>query len=77
MTLGIAYEFAGLNTSVTYFNSEFQDNEYTAYSIGIDYKVAKGFLPYVEYTNFEFTDSTNITQNNKGSVVIAGVVINF
>lgn len=76
-TLGLAYEFAGLNTSITYINSEFQDNEYTAYSVGIDYKIAKGFLPYLEYTNFEFNDASGLIQNNKGSVILAGIVINF
>ena len=76
-TLGLAYEFAGFNTSLTYFTSEFQDNEYTSYSIGADYKIAKGFLPYIEYTNFEFKVKDGIVKNNKGSVILAGIIINF
>lgn len=77
MTVGLGYEFAGFNGSITYITSEFQDNEYTAYSIGVDYKVAKGFLPYLEYTGFEFKDASGLTQNNSGSVILAGVIINF
>ena len=76
-TLGVAYEFAGFNASVGYFDSEFQKNKYTAYSIGVDYKVANGFLPYIEYTHFEFKpDDANI-KGNKGSVILAGFILNF
>lgn len=76
-TLGLAYEFGGFSTSLTYITSEFQDNEYTAYSIGADYKIAKGFLPYVEYTNFEFKADDGLVKDNKGSIILAGIIINF
>lgn len=76
-TFGVAYEFAGFNASFGYFDSEFQDNKYTAFSVGIDYKVANGFMPYIEYTNFKFEPTdTNIAENN-GSVILAGFILNF
>ncbi len=76
-TFGVAYEFAGFNASFGYFDSKFQDNKYTAYSIGIDYKVAQGFLPYIEYTNFKFEPADANFKNNSGSVILAGFILNF
>ncbi len=77
-TFGVAYEFAGFNASFGYFDSEFQDNKYTAYSVGIDYKVANGFMPYIEYTHYKFepADSINI-RTNDGYVILAGFILNF
>lgn len=76
-TFGVAYEFAGFSASFGYFDSEFQDNKYTAYSVGIDYKVAQGFLPYIEYTNFKFKPADGNIRSNSGSVILAGFVLNF
>ena len=77
-TFGFGYEFAGFNASATYLNSEFQTNKYTAYSIGVDYKVANGFMPYIEYTKYEFEANNNINiKNNSGYVVLAGFILNF
>ncbi|HSQ97662.1 MAG TPA: porin [Rickettsiales bacterium] len=76
-TYGAAYEFGAVNLSFGCFSSEFQKNEYIAYSGGIDFKIAKGFLPYIEFTNFKFTPyDTNIAEN-KGIVVLAGFLVNF
>lgn len=76
-TYGLAYEFGPVNVSFGAFNSEFQKNEYKAYSVGADYKVAKGFLPYVEFTSFKFTPNDINIETNEGFVVLAGFLLNF
>lgn len=76
-TYGLAYEFGPVNVSFGAFNSEFQKNEYKAYSVGADYKVAKGFLPYVEFTSFKFTPNDTNIETNEGFVVLAGFLLNF
>ena len=76
-TYGLAYEFGPVNVSFGAFNSEFQKNEYEAYSVGADYKVAKGFLPYVEFTSFKFTPNDTNIETNEGFVVLAGFLLNF
>jgi len=76
-TIGLGYEFGPANVSVTRFDSEFDNNEYSATSVGVDYKVAKGFLPYVEYTNFKFNPSDKTVVANKGNVVLAGFALDF
>ena len=76
-TLGMAYEFGPVNASVGYMQSEFQDNQYKAYSIDFDYKVAKGFLPYVEFTSFDFKPKDSSIVKNKGYVILSGFLLNF
>jgi len=79
-TAGIAYEFGPINASGTYFTSEFQKNDFTAYSLDLDYKAGKGFMPYIEYTQFEFKpNKTNypITRKNSGNIILAGFLLNF
>jgi hypothetical protein len=56
-TLGTAYQFGPVAASVTYLNSQFQKNKYQALSFGVDYKMAKGLMPYIEVTKFGFTSN--------------------
>lgn len=90
---GLAYEFGPFATSLTHFNSEFQNNSYSATSFGIDYKLARGLMPYLEVTQFAFesnqpesanrVDQTTIDNNlrqlrdNKGFVGLVGVILSF
>lgn len=53
-TLGAAYEMGPFATSLTYLKSNFQNNQYQAASLGVDYRLAKGLLPYFEVTRFKF-----------------------
>ena len=53
-TAGIGYEFGPFATSLTAIKSRFQANNYQAASLGVDYKISKGVLAYVEGTYFEF-----------------------
>lgn len=85
-TGGIAYEFGPIAASITYINSEFQKNKYQATSLGIDYRMKRGLMPYVEYTKFEFNSnklvasdvaSSSQIKDNKGSVLLAGFLLAF
>jgi len=89
-TLGLAYEFGPFSISGTSFSSEFQENEFSAFSVGADYKLAKGLMPYVEVTTFKFesnqpvgTEITaasvteNVIKDNEGHVILMGILLNF
>lgn len=85
-TAGIGYEFGPFAASVTYLDSESednnttdntQDNEFTNLSIGADYKLAPGLVPYIEVSFFETDDNDNSTTDNDGSVVILGTQLTF
>lgn len=84
---GAAYEFGPLAASFTFFASEFQKNKYQAQSFGIDYKMARGLMPYVEITRFKFEanqpQAANINtanvqiKNNAGYVGLVGFLLAF
>ncbi|MFT6106484.1 MAG: hypothetical protein ACJA0S_000160 [Rickettsiales bacterium] len=89
-TAGLAYQFGPFASSLTYMESSFQDNDYTALSFGIDYKMAKGLMPYLEVTQYELspnqpkasditaaTQGENQLQDNKGYVALAGLLFSF
>ena len=58
-------------------------NKFEALSIGADYLVMPGFMPYVEITKFKFKENDNYTVDsnkgkfNKGTVILAGTKITF
>jgi predicted porin len=55
-------------------------NKYEALSIGADYLVMPGFMPYVEVTKFKFKENKNFgtpAKFNKGTVILAGTKITF
>ncbi len=81
-TGGIAYEFGHFGASFTYFSSDFQNNRFDAKSIGIDYKIKKGFTPYIEITKFNFrSDNANgdhlQLKNDRGYVLLTGLLYHF
>jgi predicted porin len=84
-TLGAAYEFGPFGTSVTYMDSTIEhqgalaagDRELTNLSVGADYQLAPGLVPYVEVNFFDTDDNTAATVDNNGSVVIVGTQLNF
>ncbi len=87
-TLGAAYEFGPVAASITYFTSEFQKNKYNATSIGIDYKISRGLMPYIEYTWFNFKSnkpraidlnesSAAQLKDNSGAVFLMGFLLAF
>jgi predicted porin len=55
-------------------------NKFEALSIGADYLVMPGFMPYVEVTKFKFKENKNFGTSakfNKGTVILAGTKIKF
>lgn len=92
-TGGAAYEFGPFAASLTYLVSDFQKNKYKAMSFGIDYKIARGLMPYLEVTKFKFesnqpksdtlTDQASISndsrqlRDNQGYVALVGVIFAF
>ena len=90
---GIAYGLGPLGASITNFNSNLQNNRYTATSLGLDYKIKKNLLSYIEFTNFKFkinqtkasdivnqnnvSNSLRQISNNQGLVMITGIYFNF
>ncbi len=87
-TTGLAYEFGPIAFSITTMSSNFQKNKYQAQSFGIDYKLARGLMPYIEVTKFKFTSNqvqasgvtaTTAKQifDNKGYVALLGILFAF
>jgi hypothetical protein len=69
MTAGVGYEFGPFASSLTAIKSRFQMNKYEAASLGVDYKISKGVLFYVEGTYFKFESNQanfNIGDNVNG-----------
>ena len=55
-------------------------NKFEAISVGADYEVMPGFMPYVELTGFKFKENENFGKDakfNKGMVFLAGTKIKF
>lgn len=88
-TLGGAYEFGPFAASVTYFDSTVQsdvapDQNFQNISVGADYKLAPGLMPYVEVNFFDTDDGVAdvggvgaATKDNKGTVLLVGTQLNF
>lgn len=92
-TLGVAYKFGPIAASVTSLNSTFQKNRYSAISLGLDYKLKRDLMPYLEITKFNFksnqasaadiTNQNNLDANarqirdNSGYVFLAGILYIF
>ncbi len=79
-TLGAAYENGPIGASVTYFESSTQptgaDNKFKDVSVGVDYKLAPGLTPFVEYTWYNL-DTESVTAENKGNVILVGSQLSF
>lgn len=82
-TGGIAYETGPLGASVTYLGSETKptgfNNKFQDVSVGVDYKLAPGLTPFIEYTWYDIdpTGTGNTGSENKGNVVIVGSQLSF
>jgi predicted porin len=83
-TLGAAYEFGPFATSLTYMDSTVKnpsaaapDKEFTNLSLGADYQLAPGLVPYVEVSFFDTDDNVAATADNSGTVLIVGTELNF
>jgi len=83
-TFGISYEIGPFGTSITTLNSNFYNNHYSAISYGIDYKLRKDLMSYLELTKFDFdsnkietSDISNQIQDNSGYVLLTGILFTF
>ncbi len=84
-TAGVGYEFGPFGTSVTYMESTVEhqggatvaDKEFSNLSIGADYKLAPGLVPYVEVSFFDTDDNVAASVDNSGTVFIVGTELNF
>lgn len=87
--VGASYEQGPWGVSVGYFESE-QGNsdsatgrasrsELQTVSVGVDYKLAPGFMPYAEATFFDMDEkrATGTNGKNSGAVVLAGTKLVF
>lgn len=73
-SLGAAYEQGPAAVSVTYLDSEFGANEYTHLSVGADYQLAAGLVPFVEVNFFDLESGAT---SNDGTVVLVGTHLDF
>jgi predicted porin len=92
-TAGIAYAFGPIAASITGIKSKFQENSYEAISLGVDYKLSRALMPYVEITKFAFksnqpkssdiinqyaiTSNQRQIKNNQGYILLTGISISF
>lgn len=82
-TVGGAYETGPFGASVTYFTSQDKitnfKNEFQDVSVGIDYKLAPGLTPFVEWTYYDIDPSGTGTStlDNQGNVVLVGSQLSF
>jgi hypothetical protein len=60
-TVGAAYVQGAVGTSLTYMSSELNRNKFNLISLGMDYKLAPGLLPYFEVSYFTMKQKTAYT----------------
>lgn len=75
-TLGLGYVTGPFGASITYLDSEYATNDLSNLSIGVDYKLAPGLVPYAEVTFFEL-DRAGSTNDNDGTVFLVGSQLSF
>jgi len=82
-TVGAAYETGPVGSSVTYLSSQNKsnaaggfDNEFQNISVGVDYKLAAGLTPFVEYTWYDLNPNAS-ANDNTGNVVLVGSQLSF
>ncbi|AIF81189.1 outer membrane protein porin [endosymbiont of Acanthamoeba sp. UWC8] len=86
-TLGAGYEFGPAGVSLTYANTQTgvqenaKRNKLEMLSLGLDYKLAPGLMPYAEVTCFKSKDNTfdgaTTYASNKGTVFLLGSKLQF
>lgn len=75
--LGAAYDFGPFGSSLTYFSSENGNNELQNITLGADYQMAPGMVPYVEVNFFELDTGAAAIADNDGTVLLVGTELSF
>jgi outer membrane protein OmpU len=75
-TLGAGYETGPFGVSLTYMDSEAGTSDFTNVSVGADYQLAPGLVPYVEVNFFEL-DPAGAALDNDGTVLLVGTELTF
>ncbi|MCE2992003.1 MAG: porin [Candidatus Jidaibacter sp.] len=75
----IAAEAGGFGADVLVPSYNPVKGKASAFSFGVDYKLAPGFMPYAEVTHFSLKDKTQIAPagKNSGTVFLAGSKLHF
>lgn len=76
-SLGAGYEAGPFGVSVGYLNGEFKDNTSEIVSIGTDYKLAPGLVPYAELSFFNFDAADQTWEDTDGTLFILGTTLVF
>jgi hypothetical protein len=87
-TAGVGYANGPLSASVTHLQGKKgiakvgenkKHNTLKNTVIGVDYKVAPGVMPYVEFSSFKMNQASQADKenNNKGHMIMTGVKLNF
>ena len=84
-TAGLGYSQGPVGLSLVYFNNEKFNNKLESYTLGTDYKMAPGFMPYAEVTTFKYRNkgydtANSMKQVNKkynGQVYLIGTKVSF
>jgi predicted porin len=78
-TAGLSYIQGPVGASVTYFESKYQKNKFQNISVGADYKLAPGLMPYAEvsFVEMKAADAGLQARKNKATVYILGTMLKF
>ena len=79
---GVRYKHGKLATSVSHFHSVHRKNTLDATTLGVDYKLAPGILPYAEFTYFDAKGKNVKTPDakkyyHKGTLTMVGTKVEF
>lgn len=76
-TIGGAYVQGPVGASLTYLSSRRDNNDFYNVSLGADYQLAPGLIPYAEVSFFQLTPDDSTVEKNKGTVFLLGTQLNF
>ncbi len=75
--VGAGYSWDAYAVSLGYFSSEFRGNEVRLISLGADYKLAPGLMPYAEVTRASLDAASTTVADNDATVFMLGVKLGF
>lgn len=78
-TLGGAFVQGPVGASVTYLSSERRENKFSNVSVGADYQLAPGLVPYAEvsFVKFDPNRAVSTSRENEGTIFLLGTQLSF